>query len=1159
MTGESKTAVARGFVHSLNILLKFARLYEFGHARTSSQFETTWNELRTALKVSGESGLLLGASGTQLHIDGVPLESAAAEKSFARMLSNAGIASIHFSSTCTQASLARFVRAFPTGGATSSAKALVDQLRAALEGDTGIKINEVRFVREDAANAGHKIIATLTSKALGGGEGQFQDWLNDPQKLLQLIIAAEGSRGRAGSGSGGPGGGSGGGSGGEGGTGGSGGSGSGTGGGWAGTGGGHGGGTSGGTGGSGGTGAPGWGGGPGGGSGSGGSGGSESGTGGGWVGPGTGKSGSTGGGASTEGGWGGPEGGSGSSGPGGDKSGGPVVPGGGWGGPGFGAQTGSGESGATGTGGGGWGSGSGGGGGGKAGSGNWSSGGPGGTGGQGGPGGSGGGSGGGQGGGSGVGGEGGQGGGATEKPHEVRGGGLKPKVLRPTMWGTAAAVGLNIGSPGGQGGPAGGGGSEAVGGRGAGAGSFGSLGPDEHEIRGILGLLSQLGQSTQAGEGAPAAAFQQRLSTLPARSQYTLHKALAGLAAQAPTEKADQPMLLKLAEHVAIRFALDSYERGEVRVDAVREMLDSMGKEITGLRKVLGAHEQKLSGAGVDYQSHADQLAQQFWAEVPPEAKRTTLMSKEAWCIPPGNARLFVEELFENGDAKSANEILLHYASCITLESQDARRATAIGLSELADLYSRGDAELLPGAIRVVGAHLCVEEAPELQTLIGASFVRLVQQAGMQRVYPAMLQALQSLESVEQQRPAFGPTLRPRIGIEERLPEFIEEALRAESIPPGLAELMSRMPVLAADQLSSRFSRSGFRDDCDLLIQAVSLLGETGLSHLRQMLKDGDPAQAVDTVGLLSRLDIHVLQEWLPSRMKDWKGTYHDRVVRQLAAGASPARSLLLLGLFEMLDPLVKPLALDEMGMSGDLTAIPFLRSLVENDAREGAPAYLRLKAIEALGRLSAGEIVPTLRKIVETRQMFRWSYPTELRIVAAQVLGKLDPEWKRSTLGKTGLDAAEMAMALPDTEPMSHCIRQRRYPRLKLSQGVAVVTTNLRDNYRFDVQVLNLGGGVATCERYLTPGTLLSLKFSPGLRPLRAQAFVRDARSQNMGFEFVEMELEDRYRLRKLLVELGGSPVPASAKSRSRRRGRAPAAVAKRGKSGPTKPESVN
>ena len=720
-------------------------------------------------------------------------------------------------------------------------------------------------------------------------------------------------------------------------------------------------------------------------------------------------------------------------------------------------------------------------------------------------------------------------------------------------------MGLTVGLPGapagGAGTTGGGGGTGPAGGGGRGGGAYGSWGPGEEEVRGILGLLAQLGKSAQEAGGHPEPlAFQQRLSTLPTHSQFTLQQALAGLAAQAPSENADQPMLLKLAEHVAIRFALDSYERGEVRVDAVREMLDSMGKEIESLRKVLGAHEDKLSRAGLDFQSHVEQLAQQFWAEIPAEGKLSALMSNDAWCMPPRNVRQFTEELLNQGDEKTANEILLHYATCISQDSTDARRSTAIGLAELADLYSTGDAQQLVGAIRDVGVRLCIEDEPELQSLISAAFVRLVQEAGTQRCYPAMLQAIDSIDAVEKERPAFGQGLRPRIGVEDRLPEFIEEALRSETIHPGLGELMSRMPLAAADQLSGRFSRSGFRDDCDLMIQAASLLGEAGVEHLRETLRTGPSTQAVDTVGLLSRLDVHALQEWLPGRMKEWQRTFHDRVVRQLAAGGAPERCLLLLGLFEILDPFVKPLAIDEIGMSADPSSIPFLRRLAESEVREGSAAYLRLKAIEALGRLGDAEIVPVLRKIVETRQMFRWSYPAELRVVATQVLVKLDPDWTRAFLPKSGLDAAELALALPDTEPMSHCIRQRRYPRLKLSRPLPAVTTNLRDNHRMDVQVMNLGGGVASCDRYLTPGTLVALRFSPSLRPLRAQAFVRDARSQNMGFEIVDMDLEERYRLRKLLVELGGTPVPASAKSRSRRRGRAPAAT-KRPAKGETPP----
>jgi len=44
-------------------------------------------------------------------------------------------------------------------------------------------------------------------------------------------------------------------------------------------------------------------------------------------------------------------------------------------------------------------------------------------------------------------------------------------------------------------------------------------------------------------------------------------------------------------------------------------------------------------------------------------------------------------------------------------------------------------------------------------------------------------------------------------------------------------------------------------------------------------------------------------------------------------------------------------------------------------------------------------------------------------------------------------------------------------------------------------------------------------------VRHIKAQAIVRGARPQAMAFEFVEMDLDERYRLRKLLLELGGLP----------------------------------
>src|SRR6202035_2250910 len=245
-----------------------------------------------------------------------------------------------------------------------------------------------------------------------------------------------------------------------------------------------------------------------------------------------------------------------------------------------------------------------------------------------------------------------------------------------------------------------------------------------------------------------------------------------------------------LAEHVAIRFALDSYERGELRVNAVKQLLDRMNAEIEGLRKILGTQEEMMANAGLQVQSYTELLDQEFWEQVPDENKKEVLTSDEAWCVPPRNVRAYLEDMLRRGELKTVNEILMKYAACVGLEAPEARRTTAIGLSDLAELYGSGDGSALMESIRRLGNQLAIEREPELQTLISAAFVRMSQEAASKRCYPAMQQALSSLDNIAQQRPGSTQSLRPRIGAEERLPEFIEEALRAGHIADGMTEIL---------------------------------------------------------------------------------------------------------------------------------------------------------------------------------------------------------------------------------------------------------------------------------------------------------------------------------------------------------------------------------
>lgn len=1017
---------ARAFVRSLNILLKFARLYEFGHARTAAQFETAWKELRGALDDSSGGGVLLGASGTQILLDGVPLGSAAGERSFAQLLISSGIASIHFSPTLTQPQFARFVRAFPSGNAKPSS--LAEQLKTALAGDTSIKVNEIRYVAEDASVAGIKVAAQLTQKVLGAAGDKFKDFFEDPNKMLQMILAAESMRAGGGGGGGGGMGGPGHGSGTPGpgfGLGGGGGSGGGTG--------------------SGGSGAP----------GSGAAGGSSlwesGGTGGGGVGGGTG----TGGGSGTGGG----------GGAGGVGSG----PGG--------TGTGGGVGGGTGAGGGGSG-------------------------------------------GGGVGG----GGGGTGTGGGAAGG---TEGAGPGKWLTASAL-LRGGSTVGV---------ASLPGAGTGAGTGGGFSVEEEDVRSMLGLFAQLGKSRKDSEHRmDVPTFQSRLSAMPVRAQYTLQQALAGLAAQAPDAKPDKPMLLKLAEHVAIRFALDSYEKGELRVNAVKQLLDRMNTEIEALRKILSTQEEMMAQAGLSVQSYTELLDQEFWEQVPEENKKEVLTSDEAWCVPPRNVRAFLEDMLRRGELKTVNEILMKYASCVGLEAPEARRTTAIGLSDLGELYGSGDGSALMEAIRRLGNQLAIEREPELQTLVSAAFVRLSQEAASKRCYPAMQQALSSLDSVEAQRPGSTQSLRPRIGAEERLPEFIEEAMRSGQIADGMMDILSLMPKATIHYVTNRFGHCGFREDCDLLTTIVRNLGEDATQRLLETLQTAPANESAEAIGLVSQLSPENVEKILPARLSQWPRSSHDRAVRQLSAAPAEERARLLMALYDSLDVLIRPLAIDEMGMSGQAICIPRLIELVQNDE---TPAFTRVKAVEALGRLRASASSALLQHILDTRQVWRWVYPNELRIAAAQALLRVDQAVGMEKVAASGIDRKELTLEPTDPDPNASVIRQRRYARLKLSRNLIAVTTNLRENFRLSIPELNLGGGIGSGERHLAPGSLLSLKFSLGVRNIKAQAIVRGARPQAMAFEFVDMNLDERYRLRKLLLELGGLPMVAQVTNRTRRRGR--------------------
>ena len=898
MKADPKTTSGRAFVRSLNILLKFARLYGYEHARTIEQLQIAWQELRTAIPLGTEAGLLLGATNSQLLLDGVPLEGSPAEKQFAQLLSAAGLASIQFFSSVTEEEIGRFARAFPTGKSKPAELAL--QLKSALAGAQGIRINEICFVATDSRLKESSIAAQLASASLGGEQEQVREWLNDPKKLLELIAAAQGSKGPGGSGAGN-------------------------------------------------------------------------------------------------------------------------------------ANAAADGSAASAT-------------------------------------------------------------GATTTTGCGLGG---------------EADGVFLGLRGGTGPQWKGAGHAAA--------------PTEDEVLGILGALTNFGRigAGQAGPGGGVgpARLQQQMAEMPDQSQDLLRQALASLVAKAPNAKVDESVIVQLAEHLAIRFALERFERGEVKVNAVRQMLDRMNQEIENLRKILGAHEDKMTDAGILAESHREILDRQFWAEVPDSGKRAVLLSEEAWCIPPRNVQSYVGELIKHGEIAEAVSILQNYAACADSEEAEARKKTAAGLSEMAELYAKADPKLLGEALRHLGLRLSIEQDAELQALVNAAFVRLSQEAATSHCFPAMQQALDLIAGVETQRPGIARSLRGKMGIEERVPEFVDEALKARHVAAGLTNVLKLLPQTTMEQLSVRFNRCSLRDDSEHVANLAADLGEEGVQYLRSTVRGGPIAEAVEMAGLLSRLDPESVMVFLPGRMKDFPRTSQDRIVRQISASGAARRCHILLELLDHVDPLVTPLVIDEIGVAADREALGKLLTIADGDLPTGGGPYLRVKAVEAVGRINAPESISTLKRIAESKKVFGWLHPQELRIAALQALEKLDPGWVREFLPKSGIEKEEYTLAPLDVPVTSKFVRQRRHTRVRLKKAVRAICTNLKEGCSLEIKTASLTGGVATLSRHLTPGTQVQLRFQIGMRNFHVTALMRDSRAQDMAFEIVDMDLDERGKYRRLLA----------------------------------------
>ena len=123
-------------------------------------------------------------------------------------------------------------------------------------------------------------------------------------------------------------------------------------------------------------------------------------------------------------------------------------------------------------------------------------------------------------------------------------------------------------------------------GTGTGGGWDGKTVPlQEEEVVQAIRLLTRFSEVSSKPNVAPED-LQKELGEADPNTRVNLQQLLESLASNVQTDN-DTPLLMKAAEHMAIRFALERYQKGEVKVNAVHQMMEHMSRQMDTLRQIL--------------------------------------------------------------------------------------------------------------------------------------------------------------------------------------------------------------------------------------------------------------------------------------------------------------------------------------------------------------------------------------------------------------------------------------------------------------------------------------------------------------------------------------------------------------------------------------------
>ena len=658
--------------------------------------------------------------------------------------------------------------------------------------------------------------------------------------------------------------------------------------------------------------------------------------------------------------------------------------------------------------------------------------------------------------------------------------------------------------------------------------------PGLDDLIATLKLLARITLPLEpARELSPEAGARAIREAMEAASHDTVRLLLSAISQYSP-EEGELPQLYvkRLAESLIFEYLLAEFAAGSLTPALVRLTFDRLGELLVTAGKIPGTHGpgsqipsssmmQSSLAATWAAESYREKLVTRFWLEIPPREKSMVLRGPDLWSVPVLALRQTLGNLADAGaDAprREARHIVLNYARRLEHEDARARQTVAGGLNELWSIIESLWPNQLPqdlskGAL----AALRIEREPQTTSALATFIESLGHIAVVRGDYEGFEAIILALEqrSRDFEHTNF-PALAKRLFAQDRLFLLVDAGLAHRALDPVLPRLLERDPDKLLDRLTLLLGEERGGSLLPAMARLIRTIGVPVLTILETRLYEGRPQRVSAAIKLLAIADPDRLLRGLTRALPSWEWNMQDLAISELSrptnAPNAQTAALVFSSVLINAHPLVVPMMIDQIGLSGESSAIPQLMEIAAGEHTTLRDQFVRIKAIEALGRLRATESMQLLHLLAERRSGIAYAEPSGLRAAAQDALAVIEDR-ATSTSARATFDASSahgVVYAVP-----------RRYIRVPLDAPLrAQVSAKAAGASLARVKTISLGGAYLESSKSLPVGQSVELELRSGLgKKIHCTAIVRNSTADGTGVEFVHMNDEDRSKLRKLVL----------------------------------------